>query len=193
MTSLRQAIVSGVLTRLLDPDTVLKNKIVDFVQSGDFGLASGARPDGGYDHLWFHEALSPDEVIFEARRVSAEEVKGRSTEWRFCTAQPPIVPTGDVLTQVDTPISTPEFCSQRAPNVEETGDAVTSVENQTIRLRGSMPAETWNRLGTKLIPKLRSGDGLRISVSISVEVSKSQAGSLKSELAQVLEDLGACR
>ena len=54
------------LTRLLDPDTTLRNKIVEFVGKGDFGLASGQKPDGTYERVWFEEQISSDEVTFES-------------------------------------------------------------------------------------------------------------------------------
>ena len=40
LTSLRQSFLNGALTRLIDPDAVLRRQIVAFVSSGDFGLAS---------------------------------------------------------------------------------------------------------------------------------------------------------
>ena len=40
LASLRQSFLNGSLTRLLDPDTILRGKIVEFVSRGDFGLAS---------------------------------------------------------------------------------------------------------------------------------------------------------
>src|SRR5207244_802937 len=45
LASLRQSFLNGSLTRLVDPDAVLKGKIVAFVLSGDFGLASGLREE----------------------------------------------------------------------------------------------------------------------------------------------------
>ena len=47
LTSLRQSFLSGALTRLIDPDAVLRRQIVSFVSNGDFGFASGRREDGG--------------------------------------------------------------------------------------------------------------------------------------------------
>ena len=44
LASLRQSFLNGALTRLLDPDATLRKKIVEFVDKGDFGLASGQRP-----------------------------------------------------------------------------------------------------------------------------------------------------
>ena len=66
MASLRQSFLNGSLTRLLDPDTTLRGKIVEFVSKGDFGLASGQKPDGTYERVWFDELLGADEVAFES-------------------------------------------------------------------------------------------------------------------------------
>ena len=53
-----------------------------------------------------------------------------------------------------------------------------------------MPSESWNRLGTKVLPKLKSGTDLTINVGLSVTVPAAAAENLESELNQVLEDLG---
>ena len=50
--------------------------------------------------------------------------------------------------------------------------------------------ELWNRLGTKLIPKLRSADDLKVGVDFSVTVSTELFRSLEAELRQVVLDLG---
>src|SRR3989337_593208 len=55
LASLRQSLLTGSLTRLLDPDTTLRGKIVEFVSRGEFGLASGQKPDGGYERMLFNE------------------------------------------------------------------------------------------------------------------------------------------
>jgi hypothetical protein len=66
LASLRQSFLNGSLTRLVDPDAILKSKIVEFVSRGDFGLASGRKADGSYERAWFEELVPPDEVTFEA-------------------------------------------------------------------------------------------------------------------------------
>ena len=53
-----------------------------------------------------------------------------------------------------------------------------------------MPSESWNRLETKVIPKLRSGTDLKIELQCSVQVSASVAANLESEIEQALNDLG---
>ncbi len=50
LTSLPQSFLNGTLTRLIDPDTILRRKIVEFVECGDFDLTSGAK-DGCPFHL----------------------------------------------------------------------------------------------------------------------------------------------
>jgi hypothetical protein len=56
---LRQSLLNGSLTRLLDPDSTLKSKIVEFATRGDFGLASGKKPDEAYERTWFKEDQAP--------------------------------------------------------------------------------------------------------------------------------------
>jgi hypothetical protein len=53
-----------------------------------------------------------------------------------------------------------------------------------------VPPEIWNRLGTKIIPKLKSGSNLKIGVDFSVTVDAGSARGLESDLRQILEDLG---
>ncbi len=65
LTGLRQSFLDGSLTRLVDPDAVLRRKIVEFVASGDFGLASGTMADGGYERIWHAEPVGAEEVAFE--------------------------------------------------------------------------------------------------------------------------------
>ncbi|MEP0772985.1 MAG: DUF499 domain-containing protein, partial [Acidobacteriota bacterium] len=81
LSSLRQSFLNGALTRLVDPDTVLRMKVVEFVERGEFGLASERRPGGGFARVWFRELVAPAEVAFEAdvfllRRETAEACRG---------------------------------------------------------------------------------------------------------------------
>jgi Protein of unknown function (DUF499) len=80
LASLRQSFLNGSLTRLVDPDFTLKSKIVEFVTRGDFGLASGKKPDGAYERIWFKEEVPADEVAFEPgvfllRKAMAEALR----------------------------------------------------------------------------------------------------------------------
>jgi len=65
-----------------------------------------------------------------------------------------------------------------------------SIQTRTLRLVGTVPPEIWNRLGTRIIPKLKSGSDLKIGVDFSVTVSAESARSIESDLRQILEDLG---
>jgi hypothetical protein len=58
--------LDGSLERLINPDEYLKRKIPEFIAKGDFGLASGDQAGGGYQHIWFDESISVDEVSFDA-------------------------------------------------------------------------------------------------------------------------------
>ena len=85
LASLRQSFLNGSLTRLIDPDSILRNKIIEFVGKGDLGLASGQKPDGTYDRIWFEEQISLDEVTFESgvfllTKAKAKALKGRAGE-----------------------------------------------------------------------------------------------------------------
>src|SRR5206468_970908 len=85
LASLRQSFLNGSLTRLVDPDVTLRSKIAEFVEHGDFGLASGRRTDANYERVWFKELVATEEVAFEAdvfllRKVTAESVKAGVTE-----------------------------------------------------------------------------------------------------------------
>ena len=64
------------------------------------------------------------------------------------------------------------------------------IQTRTLRLVGTVPPEIWNRLGTKIIPKLKSGTDLKIGVDFSVTVNAESARSIESDLRQILEDLG---
>jgi hypothetical protein len=179
LSSLRQSFLNGSLTRLLDPDTTLRNKIVEFVAKGEFGLASGPK-NGDYERVFFKEAIDPGEVVFDpgvvlllktkAAALRAKQEVATSTE----PEPPPPFPP-------DTGIG-PKKESEPSPSTEPTP--------RTLRLSGRVPPELWNRLGTKIIPKLRSSAELDIRVEIAVKVGSPLAANLEAELKQLLEDLG---
>ena len=63
-------------------------------------------------------------------------------------------------------------------------------EKTTLRLVGTVPPEVWNRLGTKVLPKLRSGDDLSVGIEFSVSIGSALAHNMETELNQILADLG---
>ena len=145
---------------------------------GDFGLASGSKPDGTYERDWFEELLSPDEVTFEANVFLLTKAKAQAL--RNKTKTEPVIETEPKPGEKE-PITT-----------EPVDEPKTGPTSQTVMLslRGSIPPEMWNRLGTKLIPKLRSGSELKVGVDFSVRLGGKSVASFESELRQILEDLG---
>jgi hypothetical protein len=187
LSSLRQSFLNGSLTRLLDPDTTLRGKIAEFVARGDFGLASGQKADGTYERVWFQESVSPDEVAFEPgvfllTKAKAQALKAGVPEPAL-PAAPDAAQTGPGLESAP-PVPSP------GPGPEPGPEPAPGVQTKTIRLVGFVPPEVWNRLGTKILPKLRSGSDLKVGVDFSVTVNRDVAGSLVSDLRQILNELG---
>ena len=185
LSGLRQSFLNGALTRLLDPDAVLRGKIPDFVGRGDFGLASGQRPDGGYDRIWWNELVPPEEIGFEGDVFLL--TKARAMGLKAAPA-PTGVRVGAGGGMVVEPVE-----PETEPSVEEVGGkaggAVTAA-TRILRISGSVPPEVWNRLGTRLIPKLKSGSDLELGINARLTVDASSAPSLQKELEQALADLG---
>ena len=174
LTSLRQSFLDGSLTRLADPDAVLRQQIPQFVGRGDFGLASDVKADGSYGRLWYAEPVAPEEVAFESSVFLLTKAKAEALKTTPATSTPP----------EPVPESAPAPEPQPA-----TGPALDGPQI-TLRLSGAVPPESWNRFGTRVLPKLRSGDGLSMKVECSVRVRALLAGSMETDLQQILDDLG---
>ena len=162
---------------MIDPDDILRRQIVDFVSKGDFGLASGIADDG-YGRVWYAEPVRPEEVAFEPQVFLL--TKARAEELRAGLVDPPPPPPGPT----PEPETGPDTGPQPRPGSTSPG------QRTTLRLSGTVPPEVWNRLGTKLLPKLRSGDDVTVGVEFSVSVSSQFAGNMETELQQILQDLG---
>jgi hypothetical protein len=203
LASLRQSFLNGSLTRLLDPDAVLRVKIVEFVSKGDFGLASGNPPasaapgtthagatrqagelGGGYDRIWFDEFITPDEVSFEPGVFLLLKAKAR----RLKAAPEPAYPVSPEPGPGPEPEPGSPPISGHGPEPEPTPPLGAAV--RTFRITGDVPAEIWNRLGTKVLPKLRSGADLKIGIAFSVTVENDVSRSFEADLKQILDDLG---
>ena len=178
LASLRQSFLNGALTRLLDPDAVLRGKIAEFVQSSDFGLASGQHADGTYDRIWFGEPLASDEVAFESDVFLLTKAKAKAV--KAGPIRPPVAPPEPPIGGPAEPQG-PEPREPRPPTVTEL---------KALRVFGTIPPEVWNRLGTKLIPKLKSGTELKVGVDFIVKVDSASAAHIESDLHQILDDLG---
>ncbi|MDD3580510.1 MAG: DUF499 domain-containing protein [Desulfobacca sp.] len=180
LASLRQSFLNGSLTRLLDPDTVLRGKIVEFVSRGDFGLASSLKPDGGYERVLFNEVTDPAEVTFESGVFLLLQAKATALK-----SVPGGVPeTGPKPGLAPEPKPTPK------PSPEPEPEPAPGAAKRTFRISGDVPPEIWNRLGTRVLPKLRSGSELKIGISFAVTVDERMAHSFENDLKQILDDLG---
>ena len=188
LSSLRQSFLDGSLTRLLNTDDVLVPKIVQFVDKSDFGLGSGRQPDGTFDRVAFGEAIDPADVTFDANvyllsREAAEKLRREP--------EPESLTPSDVKT--DTSEKTPDETEARAkalpsPNQEEP-DTEETTATQSIRIHGEIPSESWNRIGTKLVTKLRGTQALKVGVSFDVTAEHSRAPTLLAEVRQILDEL----
>jgi len=208
LAGLRQSFLNGSLTRLLDPDTTLRSKIVEFVSRGDFGLAYGHLPaapnaaqagesDGGYERVLFEESIDPADVTFESDvflllKGKAKTLKAAPEPVSSGDAGPEHTP-GPVPGREPEPKTEPPACAPDAAGREP----VPGTATRTFRICGNIPPEVWNRLGTKLIPKLRSavpagrqGSELKIGIDFSVTIDRQIERTFENELKQILEDLG---
>ena len=184
LTSLRQSFLNGALTRLIDPDAVLRRRILEFVETGEFGLASGDRGDGSYERVWYKEPVGADEVAFESgvfllTRARAEHL--RTAEESQTQTQ-----TGSTEPSSQEPESEMERESPSTGPIEQP----VAGQKATLRLKGTVPPEVWNRLGTRILPKLRSADDLSVGVEFLVSVDAGLSEGFQLELEQALADLG---
>ena len=188
LTSLRQCFLNGTLTRLPDPDATLCRKIVEFVDKGDFGLASGLIPSGGYERVWYQEQVGIDEIDFEPKVFLLTKSRAQTLK-----SKPIKTP---VPSDVDQPGPSTEFLpvdhdrkETLAPDKGPSPEPSQGPEKETFRITGHVPSEVWNRLGTKLLTRLKAGDELQIDVAFRVAIKSEQAIGFESEVRQILDDL----
>lgn len=181
LAGLRQSFLSGALTRLLDTDEVLRQKIPEFVRKREFGLASIINDDGRYGRLWYGEMVAEEEVEFDKdvyllTRKKAEEARKQDEE-------PTPVPDDD-----DSDRKKGDFTPDPPKPVEP--DPPTPATTTTIRLAGSVPAESWNRLGATIVTRMRApGKPLRANIALSVTMPSKDAETLERDLRRQLADL----
>ena len=181
LSSLRQSFLNGSLTRLLDPDRVLREKILEFVEKGDFGLGAGSTTTGQFARVWYREPVSADEVTFDSSTFLITKERAEQAK------APPEAPKP--------PVSTPEPGDQPPP-IRRPAPAPPGVlqpmqapQKVTLRLTGTVPPESWNMVGVRILSKLRSGEGLNLAVNLSVQVDSTMLQSLEADIRQALMDL----
>jgi len=175
LSGLRQSFLDGSLTRLIDPDAVLRRKITEFVQKGEFGLASGRKADGSFERVWFEEPIGPEEVSFEPDVFLLKKEKAKA-----------------LRTKTEEAISTSPTSSVAPSGEEAITPKTEKVTSETVKLRisGNIPPEVWNRLGTRLLPKLRSGKEVDVGIELSAVFDAQIAKNLIYDLQLAIEDLG---
>ena len=178
VTSLRQSFLDGSLTRLVDPDKVLRKKIVDFVRDGAFGVGSGPRTDGGYERLWHAEQIGVEEVAFETGVFLLTKAKAEALLAPSRSDEEP-----EPVARLSKPDLVPELDTK-----PETGKPAAETMS-TLKLSGTVPAEVWNRLGTKVLPKLRSGEDLTVGIELSVKFRNATAKRKEDEIREALDEL----
>jgi hypothetical protein len=175
LASLRQSFLNGTLTRLLDPDRTLRTKIAEFVASGEFGLASGADGAGWFRRVWFREQVDPADIVFEADVYLITKAAAE----KLTSPEPAPVPTREPAPPVG-PIRVPDPSPGSAP----LGD------HAVISVSGTIPPEQWNRLGTRLIPKMRAAGSIAATIRLEGEVDPARVAALSVELQQVIDEIG---
>ena len=194
--SLRQSFLDGSLTRLADPDAVLRRKVVEWVGGGEFGLGSGRDADGRFEHVSFREPVAAEDVMFESdvhllTRTAAERAKAPSEPGRREpeAAQPE---AGAAPGRVSVPAAG-EGAAPGRGSAPDPGPPtpVAPAADHTIRVHGSIPAETWNRVGARLLPKLRgnSGGAPRVTVSFELPAGGPGTDALLADLRRIVDDL----
>ncbi|MGQ9583739.1 MAG: DUF499 domain-containing protein, partial [Thermoplasmatota archaeon] len=186
LQGLRQAFMNGSLTRLADPERVLQEQIPKFVERGEFGLGSGQRPDGMFERHWFKEVVPQEEIVFDTQTFLLRKQKAEALRAQTAAEH---APAG-----TDAGTVTPEasVAAGWTSGTEAAEAGVPSEVAAMVRLcvRGEIPPEVWNRLGTKLLPKLRQGQSLRLSLTAEVEVALVDRARLEQEIRRILQEMG---
>lgn len=175
LSGLRQSFLDGSLTRLVDPDETLREKIREFVAKGELGLASGTPKNGAYMKVWLNEEVAPEEIVFDANT----SLLMPETALALKTGGPHDQAKSE--TELEVAIGAPE---------NETPIEHENQERTSVTIKGDIPPEMWNRIGTKIIPKVKQASELRVSLEITLDMKRNEALALKKELEQLLVEMG---
>ena len=175
LVSLRQSFLDGSLTRLLDPDAVIRRQIKAWVESGSFGLASGEQRNGEYARTWYEEDLAEEEIAFESGVFLL--TRERATQLRTEPSPHPPEP--------EPPMPEPRPGEKQLVLDPDHPGA----SRATLRITGTIPPETWNRFGNRVLPRLRAGDDLQVSVELEVTADAALAGTIEAEVKRAVDEL----
>lgn len=183
LASLRQSFLDGSLIRLVDPDETLRRKLPEFVQGGEYGLASGADGDGGYDRIWYGEPVDADEISFGAGMYLLTSDKARALASEIAPPAPPGSGQRENLELHGQVVSGATTETEPAGAPGTAGD--TAHRSVRIRVSGKLPPESWNTFGTRVVTRLRSGDNLSVGVNIEADADTSTEAALREALADL--------
>ena len=190
LSALRQAFLNGTLERLLDPDSYIRNRLPEFIMRGDFGFASGLKTEGGYSRVWFSELLPLEEISFDSDvylllgKTAAELKKSNG---RLAVVEPAATETSTGPGSGEEQPAGPLFGRPDEPS--GAGTTAGQAKTRTLRISGEIPMEVWNRLGRTLLPKLKTGKELRLSIDASIQIEVGSSDGLRQEIEQILRDL----
>ena len=189
LLSLRQSFLDGSLTRLIDPDAVLRGKVVEWVGKGDFGLGSGRGTDGRPERVWFREPVGAEDVMFDSDVYLLTSDRAEALKTPPAKSETPAgaVPSASGSSDGSTDPGEDPGVSPEVPPLEPPEPSAKA----TLRVHGDIPPEVWNRVGTRLLPKLRSGSrrDLKVRVAFELTADARDTRALLADLRQILDDL----
>ena len=80
--------------------------------------------------------------------------------------------------------------AEKAVSDDEGEEHDESDKTTTLRLVGTVPPEAWNRIGFKILTKMKSGIDLLAGIDLSVTVDRGMAAEMLRELGLAVNDLG---
>jgi hypothetical protein len=172
LSGMRQSFLDGSLPRLLNPEQVLTAQVVKFVSQGEFGVGVGRNADGTFERVWYKEAISPEEITFDSQTYLILQDKAQAIKSPAPPKEAKLKPQEPVVV------------IEKAGNEPDHSGAV------KLHITGAVPPELWNKIGTRLIPKLRSRKQLELTVAASLELPSADEEILKKEVKQILSELG---
>jgi len=173
--SLRQSFLNGTLDQADRPRYCFSPQDPRICRARRFRVGIG--PEARWDLRAFLvcRSVDPDELAFDSSvflltKQQAQEIK-----------------TGPAMPSPAAPGPAPAPEPGPGPEPEP---APPVAAKAILRLSGTIPPELWNRLGTKVLPKLRSGEDLRVGIEFIVRLDTAIAPNTEAELRQILGELG---
>ena len=196
LSGLRKAFLDGSFTRLIDPEGALRQAIPRLVERGEFGLGSGQKPDGSFGRVWFKEPVPSEEMLFDSDtflllkgRASALKTPEPAQPTSASLLGPPITSAAGGPPAAGAPVGT----LGAAAAASEVRIGTTDANGRTralFTLQGGLRPEVWNKLGVQLVPTLKRGQDLTITLTITVGTPLPNRETFEREIRRRLAELG---